>query len=63
MTYDILFFEALGEENGHLKEELEKAKAAGKLPKDLTYLVTTDTLQDYLEKHPELKGDETHEDY
>ena len=53
MTYDILFFEALGEENGHLKEELEKAKAAGKLPKDLTYLVTTDTLQDYLEKHPE----------
>ena len=28
MAYDILFFEALGEENGHLKDELEKAKAS-----------------------------------
>ena len=53
MAYDILFFEALGEENGHLKDELEKAKAAGTLPKDLTYMITTDTLQDYLEAHPE----------
>ena len=27
MNFDIMFFEALGEENGHLSEELEKAKA------------------------------------
>ena len=26
MEYDILFFEARGEENAHLTEEIEKAK-------------------------------------
>ncbi len=53
MKYDILFFEALGEENEHLKEEIEKAKQRGTIPADLTYVVTPDTLQAYLEKYPE----------
>jgi len=53
MRYDVLFFEALGEENAHLREELEKAKQAGLLPEDLRFLITTDTLQAYLAAHPE----------
>lgn len=53
MAFDILFFEALGEENEHLKEGLEQAKRAGTLPASLTYLITTETLQDYLAAHPE----------
>ena len=50
--YDILFFEALGEENGHLGEEIEKAKREGSLPGDLTYYIGTETLQEYEEAHP-----------
>lgn len=55
MKYDILFFEALGEENAHLTEELEKSKAAGLLPADLSYMVTTETLQEWWAKHPEVE--------
>ena len=53
MAYDILFFEALGEENGHLSEELERSKAAGRLPADLHYYIGTETLQEYLAVHPD----------
>lgn len=68
MKYDILFFEALGEENEHLKEEVEAAKKRGSLPEGLTYLVTTDTLQDHLKAHPETElpdiiSTKTHSDY
>ena len=53
MAYDILFFEALGEENGHLEEEIEAAKQAGTIPADLRYYIGTETLQEYLAVHPD----------
>lgn len=52
MKYDILFFEALGEENTHLTEEIEKAKAQGTVPANLRYYVGTETLQEYLAANP-----------
>ena len=51
--YDILFFEALGEENAHLSEEIENAKSRGTLPADLRYYVGTETLQEYMAANPE----------
>lgn len=53
MAYDILFFEALGEEKHHLADALEDSKAAGKLPCDLRYYIGTETLQEYLAAHPQ----------
>lgn len=53
MNYDILFFEALGEEREHLYEEMEKAKATGRIPRDFSYYVGPETLQDYVASHPE----------
>ena len=53
MRYDILFFEALGEENAHLTEEVEAAKLRGTIPTDFRYYVGTETLQEYLTAHPE----------
>lgn len=52
MNYDILFFEALGEENAHLTEEIEKAKVRGTIPAYLRYYVGTETLQEYLTANP-----------
>ena len=53
MNYDILFFEALGEENAHLTEEMEKAKARGTIPAGLRYYVGTETLQEFMAANPE----------
>lgn len=53
MKYDILFFEALGEEHGHLHEAMEEAKATGRIPVDYRYYVGTETLQEYLAEHPD----------
>ncbi len=53
MEYDILFFEALGEENAHLTEEIEKAKQRGTIPADFRYYVGTETLQEYLSANPD----------
>lgn len=55
MQYDILFFEALGEENAHIREEMEEARAKGTIPEDLRYYVGTETLQEYLEANPTAK--------
>ena len=52
MIYDIMFFEALGEENAHLNEEIEKAKARGTIPADFRYYIGTETLQEYLSANP-----------
>lgn len=52
MGYDILFFEALGEERGHLMEAMEQAKLAGRIPGDFSYYVGPETLQEYLADHP-----------
>ena len=48
-----MHFEALGEEAGHIKEEIIKAQNEGKLKKDLSYLITPLTLQEYLEQNPD----------
>ena len=53
MNYDILHFEALGKEADHLKEETEKAQAAGLLPRDYNYVITPLNLQEYMEKNPD----------
>lgn len=55
MKYDIVHFEALGEEAIHLKEETEKAQKLGLLPENLNYLIVPENLQMYLEKNPDLE--------
>ena len=52
MKYDILFFEALGEENAHIHEAIAESKAAGNLPADMTYFVTTENFQEWRAKNP-----------
>jgi len=51
--YDIIHFEALGEETYHLIEETNHAKESGLLPKELRFLVTPENLQEFLASHPE----------
>ena len=53
MKYDILHFEALGKEAEHLKEETEKAQAAGLLPEKYEYVITPLNLQEYMEQNPD----------
>ena len=53
MNYDILFFEALGEENAHLIEAMELAKKEGRIPESFSYYVGTETLQEYLAANPD----------
>jgi D-lactate dehydrogenase len=50
MQYDIIHFEALGMESQYLEQEIQHSITAGKLPADHSYLVTADTVQDYLRK-------------
>lgn len=52
MKYNVIHFEALGAESEHLREETILSQEAGRLPYDLTYYITPDTVQDYLAKHP-----------
>ncbi|MDR1834318.1 MAG: hydroxyacid dehydrogenase [Fusobacteriaceae bacterium] len=52
--YDIIHFEALGAEAGHLEEETKKALAKGLLPGDLTYLIVPEDLQTCLKARPDL---------
>ena len=51
--YDLMNFEALGAEAGHIEEEIVKAQAEGLLSKDYKYLITGDNLQTYLAAHPD----------
>lgn len=46
-------FEALGEEAGHIKEEISSAQKEGKLPNNISYLISPLTLQEYLEQNPD----------
>ena len=55
MEYDVIHFEALGEEAIHLEEETKKAQEAGLLPKSLKYLIVPENLQLYLQAHPDLE--------
>lgn len=50
--YNIIHFEALGEEAAHLKEEMEHFKGTSEIPKDFSYLITPENLQNYLAQHP-----------
>lgn len=49
MQYDIIHFEALGMESQHLENEIQAAIKEGKLPLH-SYLVTSETIQDFLAK-------------
>lgn len=51
MKFDIMHFEALGAEATHLENLTEKLKKEGKLPKNLTYVISPLTLQEYLEEN------------
>lgn len=55
MKYDIIHFEALGEEAIHLEEETKAAQEQGLLPENLKYLIVPENLQMYLEKNPDLE--------
>lgn len=51
--YDVIHFEALGEEAKHLAEETQRAKEQGLLPGSFCSLITPETLQEFQENHPE----------
>jgi D-lactate dehydrogenase len=53
-AYDIIHFEVLGAEKENLKEETLKAISRGALPENHRFLITEETLQAFLEKHPEV---------
>ena len=50
--YDVIHFEAMGEEARHLEEEAEEARRAGELPGGFRALVTSATIQEYLDGNP-----------
>jgi D-lactate dehydrogenase len=50
--YDIIHFEALGEEAEHLPIATAQEQEKNALPRDLKSLVVPDTIQDFLEKNP-----------
>ncbi|MDR1378085.1 MAG: hypothetical protein LBJ36_03445 [Synergistaceae bacterium] len=52
--YDIIHFEALGEEAKHLEEETVGEQKKNNLPQDLKYLITPDAVQDFMEKNPDV---------
>jgi D-lactate dehydrogenase len=52
--YDIIHFEALGEEAKHLEEETVREQKKNNLPQDLKYLVTPDAVQDFMKKNPDV---------
>lgn len=54
MKYDIIHFEALGEEAKHLKSETLKAIENNFLPKDLKYLIVPETIQEFLGKNTDV---------
>lgn len=53
--YDVIHFEALGAEAAHLKGETVAAQQAGTLPRDLNYLITPQTLQEFVEENPDVE--------
>ena len=52
-NYDIIHFEALGEEARHLVDETKAAQEYGLIPTDLRYLVTPQNLQEFLKQNPQ----------
>lgn len=52
-NYDIIHFEALGEEAKHLVDETKAAQECNLIPKDLRYLVIPQTLQEFLKQNPD----------
>ena len=52
-NYDVIHFEALGEEAIHLADDTKAAQAKGQLPAELRSLIVPDTLQAWLAEHPD----------
>lgn len=52
-NYDIIHFEALGEEARHLVDETKAAQECDLIPADLRYLVTPQNLQEFLNQNPD----------
>lgn len=50
--YDIMHFEALGPEAEHLKEEVAAAQQRRELPKDYRYVITPQSVQEFLGENP-----------
>lgn len=53
MKYDVMHFEALGNEYVHLEEETKKAQNDGLLPKEYSCCITPLNLQEYLKENPD----------
>jgi D-lactate dehydrogenase len=51
-NYDIIHFEALGEEASHLEKATQAAQQNNSLPADMRSLITPDTIQEFLRKNP-----------
>ncbi|MDR1648802.1 MAG: hypothetical protein LBR71_00950 [Synergistaceae bacterium] len=51
-NYDIIHFEALGEEAAHLEKATQAAQRNNSLPAGLRSLITPDTVQEFLRKNP-----------
>lgn len=50
--YDVIHFEALGEEAGHLARETQAAKESGLLPGSFQSLIIPETIQEFQAVHP-----------
>ena len=53
MKYDVIHFEALGEEALHLEESTKEAQSKGLLPNELKYVITPLNLQEYMAQNPD----------
>ncbi|AYZ72891.1 hydroxyacid dehydrogenase [Fusobacterium necrophorum subsp. funduliforme] len=65
MEYDVIHFEALGEEAKYLEQETRECKKKGLLPANFKYLITPENVQTYLLYHkhfilPDLITTKTH---
>ncbi len=52
MKYDVIHFEALGEEALHLDEATKEAQSKGLLPNEMNYVITPLNLQEYMSQNP-----------
>lgn len=53
MKYDVIHFEALGEESSHLELSTKEAQKNGLLPNELNYVITPLNLQEYMAQNPD----------
>jgi D-lactate dehydrogenase len=53
--YDLIHFEAMTPEDGHLEEQIRAAIARGELPPGLRVLVTPETVQEFVARRPSVR--------